>query len=85
MKYNSLSFEKIKTYPAAIRHNLVRIDTLKTPGVDKTPKWDGGQDFDTLVDRIVTARKNGRPVIWSQGAHVIKNSLSRYIIELMKM
>ena len=60
MQYNSLSFEKIKTYPAAIRHNLVRIDTLKTPGVDETPEWDGGEDFDTLVDRIVTARKNGR-------------------------
>ena len=84
MNYKYLDFDKIKTYPAAIRHNLVRIDTLKTPGVDPTPEWDGGEDFDILVDRIVEARKNGRPVIWSQGAHVIKNSLSRYLIELMK-
>ena len=84
MEYKYLEFDNIKTYPAAIRHNLVRIDTLKTPGVDKTPEWDGGEDFETLIDRIVTARKNGRPVIWSQGAHVIKNSLSRYLIELMK-
>ena len=84
MEYKYLGFENIKTYPAAIRHNLVRIDTLKTPGVDETPEWDGGEDFDILVDRIVEARKNGRPVIWSQGAHVIKNSLSRYLIELMK-
>ena len=85
MKYNYLSFENIKTYDAAIRHNLVRIDTLKTPGVDTIPEWDGGENFDILVDRIIEARKNGRPVIWSQGAHVIKNSLSRYLIELMKM
>ena len=84
MEYKYLSFENIKTYPAAIRHNLVRIDTLKTPGVDPTPEWDGGEDFETLIERIVEARKNGRPVIWSQGAHVIKNSLSRYLIELMK-
>ena len=85
MKYNYLSFENIKTYDAAIRHNLVRIDTLKTPGVDPIPEWDGGENFDILVDRIIEARKNERPVIWSQGAHVIKNSLSRYLIELMKM
>ena len=84
MKYNYLGFDSIKTYPASIRHNLVRIDTLKTPGVDQTPEWNGGEDFETLIDRIVEARKNGRPVIWSQGAHVIKNSLSRYLIELMK-
>ncbi len=38
MKYKYLDFENIKTYPAAIRHNLVRIDTLKTPGVDATPR-----------------------------------------------
>ena len=41
-------------------------------------------DFDTLIEKIYEARKNGRPVIWSMGAHVIKNRLSRYLIELMK-
>ncbi|MEG0146748.1 MAG: hypothetical protein RR739_11845, partial [Clostridia bacterium] len=35
------------------------------------------------IDRIVTARQNGRPVILSMGAHVIKNWLSRYLIALM--
>ena len=85
MEYKALDFGKITTYSAAERRNLVTIDTLKTPGVDSYPEWNGGEDFDTLADRIIEARKNGRPVIWSQGAHVIKNSLSRYIIELMKM
>ena len=70
--------------------------TLRQYILDYAKLWGLGDDFaawvqnenifcNTLVDRIVTARKNGRPVIWSQGAHVIKNSLSRYIIELMKM
>lgn len=85
MNYSYLSFDNIKTYPAAIRHNLVRIDTLLTPGKDPAPEWDGGEAFDTLVDRILEARRRGRPVIWSQGAHVIKNSLSRYLIELVRM
>ena len=85
MEYGTLDFSGIHTYSAANRVNLVRIDTMLTPGVDPVPDWDGGTEFDELVERIKAARAAGRPVIWSQGAHVIKNSLSRYIIELMKM
>ena len=84
MQYHELDFSDIKTQSAANRRNLVTIDTLLTPGKDPVPDWDGGKDFDTLIDRILEARKNGRPVIWSQGAHVIKNGLSRYLIDLMR-
>lgn len=78
-----LVFDNIRTYDANIRHNLVRIDNLMTPGV--TPHEDFEHpDFDILVERIVEARKNGHPVIWSMGAHVIKNRLSRYLIQMMK-
>ncbi len=84
MEYGYLDFSGIRTDTAQNRKNLVRIDTLLTPGVDPVPVWDGGADFDTLVERIAAARQNGRPVIWSQGAHVIKNGLSRYLIELMR-
>ena len=84
MQYHELDFSDIKTQSAANRRNLVTIDTLLTPGKDPVPAWDGGADFDELADRILEARKNGRPVIWSQGAHVIKNGLSRYLIDLMR-
>lgn len=79
-----LDFSGIKTYSAEDRHNLVTIDNMMTPGV--TPHEEFVYDgFDELVERIVKARKNGHPVIWSMGAHVVKNRLSRYVIELMKM
>lgn len=78
-----LSLKEIKTYSAKERVNLVTIDRLRTPGVSEVAAWDGS-GFDILVDRIVEARKNGRPVVFSMGAHVIKNNLSRYVIELMK-
>jgi len=84
MEYRELDFSGIKTYPAAIRTNLVRIDTMLNPGEHHAEKVND-PDFDILIDRIIEARKNNRPVIWSQGAHVIKNNLSRYLIELMKM
>lgn len=85
MKYNELKFDNIKTYSATERHNLVRIDTLLTPGLSESMPWENKDaNFDTLVDRILEARRNGRTVIWSQGAHVIKNCLSRYLIAFIK-
>lgn len=79
-----LDFSKIKTYSAENRKNLVTIENLMTPGVTAHEEY-SAEGFDELVQRIAAARANGHPVIWSMGAHVIKNRLSRYIIELMKM
>lgn len=64
------------------RVNLVRIDTLMNPGEPVTP-WDA-EGFDELTERILRARRNGRPVICSIGAHVIKCGLSRYLIALTR-
>ncbi len=78
-----LDFTNIKTYSVKERRNLVTIENMARPGEDSIPEW-GGEDFDELAERIIEARTAGRPVIWSMGAHVIKNGLSRYIIELIK-
>lgn len=79
----TLDLKDITTYDANIRTNLVTIDNLMTPSV--TPHDEFSEEgFDELIERIKEARKNGRPVIWSMGAHVIKNRLSRYIIQLIK-
>ena len=78
-----LDFSGITTYSAEQRVNLVRIDNLKRPGVYETPAW-GSADFDELVARIKRARADGREVIFSMGAHVIKCGLSPYLIDLMK-
>lgn len=83
-KEQSLDFSGITTYSAQNRINLVTIEKLMVPGVTEHEEYTA-EGFDELIDRIVTARKNDRPVIWSMGAHVVKNHLSRYIIELMKM
>ena len=41
-------------------------------------------DLATLADRIAQARRGDRPVIVLMGAHVIKQGLSRFIIDLMR-
>ena len=73
----------VRTYSVKGRRNLVNIDQLARPGVDSVPDW-GGEALDALVESIVQARRNGRPVIWSMGAHVVKNGLSRYLIDLIR-
>ena len=72
-----------KTNSAFERENLVTIENMAFPSSSKVPEWDH-PEFDELIDRIIVAKENGRPIIWSLGAHVIKCGLSRYIIELMK-
>lgn len=78
-----LDFSNIRTYPVKNRHNLVTIDNMRRPGTDRIEPWED-KDFDQLVDRIIVARKNNRPVILSMGAHVIKNRLSAYLIDMVK-
>ena len=78
-----LDFSEVRTYDARERHNLVTIDNLMIPGVTPHENFEH-PDFDVLVERIREARANSRPVIWSMGAHVIKNRLSRYIIRLIQ-
>ena len=41
-------------------------------------------DFALLLDRIVEARRNDRPVILMMGAHVIKQGCSRFVCELLR-
>ena len=79
----SFAFDKIKTYDAHDRTNLVTIESMFRPGIDPVPEWtDDG--FDELVTRVAEARRNGRPVVFSMGAHVIKNNMSLYLIDLME-
>jgi hypothetical protein len=79
-----LTFEKVKTNSVYTRKNLVTIGNMARPGKDQAPAWNFPKEFEILVDRIIQARLAGKPVIWSMGAHVIKNGLSRYIIEMVR-
>ena len=43
-----------------------------------------GDRWPALIDALVTARRNNRPVILMMGAHPIKLGLSRFLIDLMR-
>ena len=78
-----LDFAGLKTFSATGRHNLVTVENLLKPGEAPVPEW-SADGFDELCDRLAAARRAGRHVLLSMGAHVIKNNLSLYLIELMR-
>lgn len=78
-----IDFNKIKTYSAKNRKNLVCREDLLEPGSHVPGKW-VNPEIDELAGRIMEAHKKGRPVVWSIGAHVIKCGLSLYLVEFMK-
>ena len=82
MEYHELDLADVRTQSASKRVNLVRVDTMLVPGVPPAP-WDD-EGFDEMIDRVIRSRKAGRPLIWFQGAHVIKCGLSLYLIALMR-
>lgn len=77
-----IDFSRIKTYPIAQRKNLVTLKDLISPETPPPPL--DSSDLRELAERIVDARRRGRPVIWMMGAHVIKCGLSPIIIDLMR-
>lgn len=47
------------------------------------PAYDN-PDLDAIAAAMVAARANGRPIIWMMGAHVIKQGLSRFVVDLLR-
>ncbi len=75
-------FSSTRTFDVWDRVNLVRIDNLAK--LDDPVDWLEDVQLNAVADKIRQARANGRPVILSYGAHVIKCGLSRYLIDLVK-
>lgn len=81
--HNEVDFSRIKTQSAFDRHNLVRLDNLMQPDQRTRPDWTDA-DLPELISKMTLAKQSGRPIIWSLGAHVIKNGLSIYLVELIR-
>jgi len=91
--YKPVSLKGVKTYAikkrkskvslSALSHPHQRGDTLRT-FLDKLPRVLAVNDFRAVVHAIISARKNGKPVILGMGAHPIKVGLSPVIIDLMQ-
>ncbi len=87
------AMQGVHLYPLAERDSLVTTKDFcsvpdPVPGfdafVDALPDIYAGLHFKRLVDRVVAARKAGKPVAVAMGAHVLKVGLAPLIIDLME-
>ena len=88
-----LDLSGLKTISLAERGGKVRqVDFARPykPGagiaglLESLPHILAGDGFRAVVDAIVKARENARPVIWGMGGHVIKCGLAPVLIDLMR-
>ena len=92
-KYPQLDLSGVRTYSVAERENKVATHEFGKPlqkgasfaeYFDSLPDILAGRELRAVIDAIVTAKKNDRPIIITMGAHVIKVGLSPLLIDWMK-
>ena len=82
MPYPVFDRSRLRVLPLGERRHdmsLAEVVSLAAP----TPPFDN-DDLATLAERIVAARRAGRPVIVSLGAHVLKVGMSRFVVDLIE-
>jgi hypothetical protein len=93
LPYETFDLSGIKTYPLRSRQSKVGLAQFATPykkgsGVDgfvkSLPGLLAARDFKDVVDAIVSAKRDGRAIVWGLGAHVLKTGLSPVLVDLME-
>ena len=82
MPYASVDLTVVKTYPLVKRENRVALEDLIFPMTDYKPFEN--PELLEISARISEARKNGKPLIFMFGAHIIKRGLAPLVIDLLK-
>jgi hypothetical protein len=81
-KYLMFDRRKLKILPLSQRQHLVDVSAILNVG-DRPLPFEHG-DLPALAGAILQARRNGSAVIMLMGAHVIKQGLSRYVIDWLR-
>jgi hypothetical protein len=93
-RYEIKPFENsnLKTYSIGVRKSKVGIMSFAKPYrcgesihdfLQSFPDILAGKELRFLVRRIIAAKKEGKPIIWGIGGHVIKTGLAPILIDLM--
>jgi hypothetical protein len=81
-RYELFDRGKLKVLPLAYRAHDMEFGKVLRLG-DRPMPFDN-PDLPKLADAIIQAKKNGSSVVLLTGAHVIKQGLSRYVIDLIR-
>lgn len=92
-RYRPISLRNIKTYPLSRRKSKVKRGSLAAlykngdsfkKFLDGLPDILAAGDIKAVVEAVLRARENKRPVVLGMGAHPIKVGLSPVIIDLIE-
>jgi len=81
-KYPTFDISRLHLLPLAERENLVTVADVLEVGQQPIPFEH--PDLPALADAIADARRRNAAVVLLMGAHVIKQGLSRYVIDLIR-
>jgi hypothetical protein len=81
-RYESFDTSRLELRPLAERQNLMDLSFLLAVGQADEPF--SHPALAVLAERILASRPGGGAVVLMMGAHVIKEGLSRYVIDLMR-
>jgi hypothetical protein len=91
--YEEFDLSGVRTYPLAARRSKTRVDAFARPVApgssfrawfDSLPAILGAHDVRRVAAALLTARRDGRGIVWGLGAHVIKTGVSPVVIDLMR-
>ncbi|OGC75989.1 MAG: hypothetical protein A2145_00750 [candidate division Zixibacteria bacterium RBG_16_40_9] len=92
MSFPEIDLKKIKTVSIGTRKSKVEVKNLAnvlasqnnlSTFLKSLPKILKALDFNLLIEKIIQARRKGKPLVWMLGGHVIKCGLSPILIDLM--
>jgi hypothetical protein len=82
MPHPTFDRSQLRTLPLAERvHDFCLEEILP---LDADLRLNNSPELQAVSQRMIEARRRGRPVILMMGAHVIKGGLSRFVIDLME-
>jgi hypothetical protein len=80
-KYPTFDKSRLRILPLSARQHLVDLSGVLNVG--DRPEPFAHPDLPALAEAMVQARRRGSAIIMMMGAHVIKQGLSRYVIDLL--
>lgn len=94
MRYARLDLSRLVTYPLATRQSQVSVaDHFARPSgapasfaefLESLPRLLGAESLKAVVDAVVAAREQGRPVVLALGGHLIKCGLQPVLRQLIE-
>ena len=81
MSYPTFDRSRLRVRPLGERAHDMSLADVRP--LDATPPPLDSSDLATVAERVVAARRAGRPVILAIGAHVLKVGMSRYVVDLI--